>query len=93
MEKSLKAFLLYHDVEFPWIHHIGPLLDLCIDQDDSFAQLMTTAVPLTEYAVRFRYPFSGSPPSEEQVRGALATAREVFAFVTARLPAETHPDG
>lgn len=57
VEKSLKAFLVHRGVEFPWIHQIGPLLDLCIEQDDSFAGLATTAIPLTEYAVRFRYPF------------------------------------
>jgi HEPN domain-containing protein len=91
VEKSLKAFLVYHGVEFPWIHQIGPLLNLCIEQDESFAALATTAVPLTEYAVRFRYPFFGPPPSLEQARAALTTARDVFAFVVARLPEETSP--
>jgi len=91
VEKALKAFLVYHDVEFPWTHQIGFLLELCAKQDDTFDRFVTTAVPLTEYAVRFRYPFSGPPPSLEQARAALDTARQVFQFVLDRLPEETRP--
>jgi HEPN domain-containing protein len=91
VEKALKAFLIHHSVEFPWTHQIGPLLDLCVELDDSFATLVAAAVPLTEYAVRFRYPFFGPPPSLEQAKAVLAVACEVFAFVLARLPGETHP--
>ncbi|MBU4270591.1 MAG: HEPN domain-containing protein [Planctomycetes bacterium] len=91
VEKALKAFLVYHGVDFPWTHQIGPLLDLCIEQNGSFSRLVTAAVPLTEYAVRFRYPFFSPPPSLEQARAALATAHDVFAFVTACLPDETRP--
>ena len=57
VEKALKAFLVHHGVDFPWTHQIGPLLDLCAGEDASLAALATVAVPLTEYAVRFRYPF------------------------------------
>jgi HEPN domain-containing protein len=91
LEKSLKAFLVYHQVDFAWTHQIGPLLQLCAERDDGFGQFVTSAVPLTEYAVRFRYLFLGPPPSPEEVRAALDVARQVYAFVVARLPEETHP--
>ena len=91
VEKALKAFLVHQSVDFPWTHQIGLLLDLCGEQDRSFEQLMAAAVPMTEYAVRWRYPFFGPPPSVEQAGLSLATARDVLAFVLARLPEETHP--
>jgi len=91
VEKALKAFLVYRQVEFAWTHQIGLLLELCAQQDDVFTRFVSSAVPLTAYAVRFRYPFSGSPPSLEQARAALDTARQVYAFVLGRLPEETHP--
>ena len=91
VEKALKAFLVHHGVDFPWTHQIGLLLDLCDEQDRSFEQWMAAAVPMTEYAVRWRYPFFGPPPSLDQARTALATARDVLAFTLARLPEETHP--
>jgi HEPN domain-containing protein len=91
VEKALKAFLVHHGVDFPWTHQIGLLLDLCRERDHSFERLMADAAPMTEYAVRWRYPFFGPPPSVEQAGLALATARGVLAFVLARLPEETHP--
>lgn len=93
VEKALKAFLVYHQVEFAWTHQIGLLLELCAKQDDLFTRFVATAVPLTQYAVRFRYPFFGASPSLEQARAALDTARQVFQFVAERLPEETHPKG
>ncbi len=91
VEKALKAFLAHREVDFAWTHQIGPLLGLCAEEEGAFTQFVATAVPLTEYAVRFRYPFPGSPPSLERARAALDTAREVFQFVVDRLPEETHP--
>ena len=91
VEKALKAFLVYHQVEFAWTHQIGLLLELCANLDDAFTRFVTTAVPLTEYAVRFRYPFSEPPPSLEQARTAFDTARQLFQFVAGRLPEETRP--
>ena len=29
MEKALKALLVQHQIEFPYTHAIGPLLNLC----------------------------------------------------------------
>ncbi len=93
VEKALKAYLVFHGIEFPWTHQIGPLLDLCVERDGSFSSLATGVVPLSEYAVRYRYPFFGPPPSLEQARAALSIAHDVFAFVTARLPEEIRPPG
>ncbi len=91
VEKALKAFLVYHEVEFAWTHQIGFLLELCVKLDNAFARFVTLAVPLTEYSVGFRYPFCGQLPSLEQAHVALETARKVFQFVADRLPQETHP--
>ena len=91
VEKALKAFLVYRQVEFAWTHQIGLLLELCAQQDDTFTRFVSSAVPLTEYAVRFRYPFVGPPPSLAEARAALDTAQEVFRFVADRLPEETRP--
>jgi HEPN domain-containing protein len=90
VEKALKAFLVHQGIDFPWTHQIGLLLDLCREQDQSFERLATTAVPLTEYAVRWRYPFFGPPPSLDQAQTALETAQNVFSFVEVRLPKESH---
>lgn len=93
VEKSLKAYLIHRDIEFQWSHEIKYLLGLCIQGDGSFEQLRDSAVPLTDYAVRFRYPSDQPGPTVEQSREALHTARRVYRFVLERLPVETHPAG
>jgi hypothetical protein len=47
---------------------------------------MPAAEVLAPYATRFRYPGAFSGPSAEEVVEALRLAREVLAFVRARLP-------
>lgn len=54
-EKYLKAYLVYHNVEFPYTHNITTLLDLCSDIDKNFENLRDAEL-LTSYATAFRYP-------------------------------------
>lgn len=93
VEKALKAFLIYRQIDFQWSHLIAYLLDLCIDQDDSFQQLQDAAPSLSQYAVRIRYPYAGPRPTAEESQAALEVAGQVYRFVLERLPEETHPAG
>jgi predicted nucleotidyltransferase len=63
----------------------------CLDVDRTLRSLVDRAVPLTEYAWRFRYPGEPEEPSLEEADQALAIAREVYASVLARLPPEARP--
>jgi HEPN domain-containing protein len=91
VEKALKAFLVYRDADFEWSHRIRYLLNLCVQYDPSFEQWCEQAGPLTEYAVRFRYPHIDPPPTVQQSLAALEVARRVYHFVLDRLPPEAHP--
>jgi len=42
-EKALKAYLTAHNVMFPKVHLLLPLLALCADIDNSFSQLVEAA--------------------------------------------------
>ena len=90
-EKVLKALLAYHGVEFGPTHQIERLIHQCASIDPQIAELHETADQLTEYAVRFRYPYPGLPPDLERARSALATAQQVWDFVVRRLPEGTIP--
>jgi HEPN domain-containing protein len=91
VEKVLKAFLTYHGVEFEKTHELEYLLSLCADLNSSFVQWRNPCKPLSDYAVRTRYPYPGSPVSTEDVERALMVARNVWDFVTSLLPDETLP--
>src|SRR3989338_2813133 len=55
-EKYLKSFLTYHEQEFPKIHHLERLLDMCQGIQESFKDLRKEAVLLSEYYIETRYP-------------------------------------
>lgn len=92
VEKSLKAFLVFQNIEFEWSHRIEYLINLCVKKDRAFEQIRDSAAPLSDYAVRFRYPAEEPDPSLAQAKEALAVAHEVHRFVLDSLPPETHPE-
>jgi len=55
-EKYLKAFLTYHQVEFPKTHDIDELLDLIAPTDKKLSESLRDVIVLTNYGVDVRYP-------------------------------------
>jgi len=54
-EKYIKAYLLYHDVDFPYTHNISTLIELCLPFVD-LNEKLASAKELSKYAVAVRYP-------------------------------------
>ena len=55
-EKYLKAFLVQHRVNFPWIHHLPRLNELCLQVDGSFALISDLLETLNPFEAETRYP-------------------------------------
>jgi HEPN domain-containing protein len=55
VEKSLKAVLLKHEIEFPFTHNLQLLSDL-LPQDIELPDSLRDVVELNVYAVLTRYP-------------------------------------
>ncbi|HEY5193233.1 MAG TPA: HEPN domain-containing protein [Solirubrobacteraceae bacterium] len=55
VEKSLKAVLAARDVDFPFIHDIGGLADLCQEAGVSLPEELAGVDGLTPYAAGLRY--------------------------------------
>ncbi|MBI4540737.1 MAG: HEPN domain-containing protein [Gemmatimonadetes bacterium] len=90
-EKSFKAFLAWHDVPFRKTHDLGAIGGACLEIDTSLRQVADRAAPLTPYAWKFRYPGESAAPSREEAETAMATARDVYNAIVARLPVEARP--
>ena len=84
-EKTVKAFLIHHQIEFPFTHVIDKLVDLCIPLDPQFEQVRADGRKLTPYAVELRYDPS-QWPSEAEAEETEQAARRGVQFVLARLP-------
>ena len=83
-EKCLKAFLVYHNVDFPYTHNIRMLLKLCGKQA-VWAQTLKAAEELTPYAITARYPGEEEEVTEAEANRAIELARKVQAQVRTAL--------
>ncbi|MGH9163731.1 MAG: HEPN domain-containing protein [Vicinamibacteraceae bacterium] len=87
-----KAFLTWQQATFRKTHNLEEIGEQCLAFDSSPKAIIDRAVPLTEYAWRFRYPGETETVDEPEARQALKTdAQDVYDAVLARLPDAVHP--
>jgi HEPN domain-containing protein len=91
VEKSLKAFLTWHDVAFRKTHDLIELGQACVGVQADVSSLLRRAAPLTEYAWKFRYPGDIDEPSPGETHEAFSLAREIYEKVLELLPQESRP--
>ena len=87
----MKGFLTWHGKIFRKTHSLEETGELCLAIDEALRPTIDRAVPLSEYAWKFRYPGYPQDPSTEEAAEALATARETFEAILHRLPPEVRP--
>lgn len=85
IEKALKAFLVYKNVDFEKIHSLEYLIKLCTDKDNSFDWLYEVAKKLSDYAVEVRYPDEFYIPTVNEAKECLEIATRVKDFVFNKL--------
>jgi HEPN domain-containing protein len=76
-EKYLKAFLTYHQVEFPKTHDIDELLDLVAGVNKKLAESLRDTIVLTNYGVDVRYPGDLPDVSSKEAQQAIQLAEKV----------------
>lgn len=91
VEKTLKAFLSWHDQPFRKTHSLVELGRQCAALEPDLELLLRKAAPLTEYAWKFRYPGEEEEPDLAEAEAALELARQVFAAILERLPEAARP--
>jgi HEPN domain-containing protein len=90
-EKAMKGFLTWHDVPFRKTHSLEEVGEQCLGTDPTLQSLVDRAVPLTDYAWKFRYPGEPEEPSVGEAEEAFAIAREILDAILSRLPTEVQP--
>ena len=84
-EKYLKAYLTTNEIDFPFIHNLEKLIDLCAQRDISFLSIKALSQELTPYAVELRYD-DEFWPALETAQQALDAALAIKDFVMQRMP-------
>ena len=88
-EKYLKAFLVWHQIEFQKTHDINALLRLAGKVDDKLSEILRDAVVLTPYGVDYRYPGDYPEVTRTDAERAFQLAERVRSEVRSRLPHQT----
>ncbi|HPO50987.1 MAG TPA: HEPN domain-containing protein [Spirochaetota bacterium] len=81
VEKSLKALLIYNNIEFPKTHSINLLLDLLISNSIYIPDFVKNSVILNVYAVITRYPNDYNKITRNDYLEALKITKDVFEWV------------
>ena len=76
-EKALKAVLLYHSIQFRFVHDLAELLTLLEQRGITLPEDVRAAAQLTDYAVEARYPGPFEPVTDEEYAEALRLAEAV----------------
>ena len=84
-EKYLKAFLTWHQVEFPKTHDLGVLLELVATADSALAASLNPISALNPYSVELRYPGDAPELSQSEAQDALKWARKTADAILAAL--------
>jgi HEPN domain-containing protein len=91
IEKALKGYLCWHNISFRKTHSLEELGEQCLDIDSTLLELLDQAIPLTEYAWKFRYPGEPEEPTLDETHESLAITRAVYQAIISRLPEEVRP--
>jgi HEPN domain-containing protein len=84
VEKSLKGFLIYFDIEPEFTHNIGKLLA----ELEKYVEIPNTireAMDLTNYAVQTRYPGEYDEITEEEYDNCLRIAKNCLDWVESKI--------
>jgi len=88
-EKSLKAFLTWHEQAFRRTHDLEELGEACRAIDGTLAALLEQADVLPDFAWKLRYPGAVYTPEREEAEAMFGIAGGIFREIQSRLPLET----
>ena len=92
-EKYLKAFLIYHSIDFPKTHDISFLIEKCKTIDREFESLYEMKADfLTEFGVDVRYPETFYTPTEKEAKECFEISKKVRDFVRRKMKDVTNDE-
>lgn len=93
VEKALKAYLSFHQRDYPFTHDLDELVELCGAVDAEFGTIQLASARLTRFAVVFRYKRDPAITSREVGLQRFEVAKRLVRFVEERLPPEVTQEG
>lgn len=85
IEKALKGFLIYNDIEAPKTHDLVALCRMCSKIDSTFKEITDDCAVLTLYSSITRYP-NEIEMDENEAANAIVKAQTIYDFNVAMIP-------
>lgn len=85
IEKSLKGYLVYLDLEFKPVHDLGYLLNLVATKDQNIDAYFEEVDEISRYAVQIRYPDALIKLQKSQIKHAIDMAGIIYQLVTEKV--------
>ena len=82
VEKYLKGYLLAKGIEYPRIHNLPELLDLCVEMNGEFVDFIDNTKYLNQFYIESRYPIDPPClPSKKETKQAIEATEEIIGFI------------
>jgi len=81
VEKILKGFLVFQSGEFPKVHDLIHLLNLCKNTDNELGNLEDDVLFLNRFYIETRYPPDITVYSREESKKALEFSKKIVQFI------------
>lgn len=78
-EKALKAVLIEHELEFPYVHDLVKLMETLLQGGHDVPDKVREAACISQYAVAARYPGSLDPSHDKTTKKRLSLPQPWFA--------------
>lgn len=91
VEKYLKGYLVYNNVEFPKIHQLDLLLEETAKINKEFIDYADEVAPLNNYYIEARYPMDMKEDiSIDEAKVAFEAASRIRDFVLSKIETKNH---
>lgn len=85
VEKYLKPYLVFYELEFEKIHDLWKLAKLCSEIDSEILEFEKELKSLNAYYIESRYPAEVLSYSKKECREAVSFAEKIIAFVSDKI--------
>ena len=85
VEKYLKAYLIFLEIEFKHTHDLVYLLDILFQKDKDIKNYYDKISQLQNYAVEVRYPNETIFLTDEKILDAINTSKKIREYVTLKM--------
>jgi|ERR1035437_555408 HEPN domain-containing protein len=85
VEKYLKCYLIFLDIEFRRVHDLVYLLELINAKEPIDDDFIERIIELEDYSVEIRYPEISIELTDAEIENAINIAKEVRTFVNSKM--------